>query len=345
MQIIQPYLGSLMLSDLYLADVASIDGYFADRANFGCPPMPCVRRQVRVLPFCAHDVLGSIPPENYIAPDLSQFDDEIPEADYKSFMAYLKNNPSPNAEGERRSSVHPPTIPQGPTANDHFSEALRTETPSSKTAVKISSNPSSRTESPPPQREAASEPEPFIPVETPLKTEVLTERDGHFVQAVSKEEDKSDGESVGSRCFGRRSGTLSKEVNDGNEAAPAIEGEADWGFWGMSTKSFLSSFLHAISPGTSKTSLERSALTPTQITSYSGVSGKRGSKLARRHSDLPISEFSWRTLIHYALNPTESDHTVRELYDLGRADAFRWVQLQVRRGEEPSGEVKVTTTS
>eukprot|EP01053_Blabericola_migrator_P004234 Blabericola_migrator_1__4233@NODE_229_length_11083_cov_77_301198_g195_i0_p1_GENE_NODE_229_length_11083_cov_77_301198_g195_i0NODE_229_length_11083_cov_77_301198_g195_i0_p1_ORF_typecomplete_len675_score82_77Patatin/PF01734_22/1_4e07_NODE_229_length_11083_cov_77_301198_g195_i022514275 len=37
--------------------------------------------------------------------------------------------------------------------------------------------------------------------------------------------------------------------------------------------------------------------------------------------------FTWMDLLNYALKPTPTDQTVRDLFDLGRADAFRWAVL------------------
>lgn len=77
-----------------------VDGYFSDRKNFGCPDLPAEYmgyKLVRILPFSATDVLHHLKPSQYIAPDLSTFDERISKSAYATFLHELQCKPVPTS--------------------------------------------------------------------------------------------------------------------------------------------------------------------------------------------------------------------------------------------------------
>eukprot|EP01054_Gregarina_sp_Poly1_P005860 Gregarina_sp_Poly_1__5859@NODE_308_length_9647_cov_165_896660_g265_i0_p3_GENE_NODE_308_length_9647_cov_165_896660_g265_i0NODE_308_length_9647_cov_165_896660_g265_i0_p3_ORF_typecomplete_len595_score63_15Patatin/PF01734_22/1_6e03Patatin/PF01734_22/1_1e06_NODE_308_length_9647_cov_165_896660_g265_i036185402 len=336
----------------------AVDGYFSDRKNFGCPKIPNWERQIRVTPFSKKQVLSHLPDFNVISPELSKYDKQIPWEKFEEFKAYLNENPAPSAVSgsprpapfvsipqvddrperrlthttsyselpQSRSQVHSgeihaagsKTLPSITTQHsNHVSRRRRSRSSNWISSLRKSAARASPQRPQPVVREASEEDVGELERESASKKGPFSFlAPPSFLRAFTENLTPA-GVSVSPPTFS----TPTKQHTNSqfDPSSSTLEPASD----------FVPRHYHEDSHWAETTNgdVEGSGHSGHRRNSHWRRRSHRRSESATQYTDEGLLKFTftWRDLLNYALKPTPHDILLRQLFDLGRADAFRWV--------------------
>lgn len=340
-----------------------VDGYFSDRKNFGCPALPGVRRLIRVAPFSGKQILGHLARSDVISPDLVCYDHKIGREKLTEFRTYLARNPAPatnfthstsrvcgldtkdikstlmtrDIEESMRESIDgtPAVEPTDVMSKPGF-ERSNTSAKSRSVIKSMSLSSGSVRGRGAVENRFTNPSTETIPVEGCIEVSKLSNR---LKSEIDEKAEKL------RQPFGSSSRVLRLTTDPtSNPIVSRITQEEKKNRYSPSDNSgfnnsrhprnFLNSWFSVIAPKQMASDSKRRSRSERARRLSSDSRNVTRSYSAELRKAIPRTHFTLRTLFHLAMNPAENDDIIRQLYDLGRADAFRWLCLEKRRKDK-----------